>query len=468
MNMRRRGCFICIDAGTTRFKTAGVTPEGKMIASSNSYYPTSDEGLHEYKPDDIIDAFVQTVHDILGTIAGTPILGIGITGHGPTLIPVNRYGEPLFSGVGYLDDRVKKYIQRLVRKKSDKITSTMYIPIALFFKEELPKIYEKTATYLQSFDYLAYRLTGNPVASSSSSGIKPWEREKIERAGLDIDKFPSICYMGQEIGKTVPDAETQLGIPAGIPVFAIGVDFAAALVGTNMLHKGRSCERAGSSGGINLCWDRPVDDNRLLCYEHFIKNRWNIAGITSTYGKAIEWAKKTIGIEHVESLVAGRKPPRILFFPYLKGERTPLWNPYAKGMFIGLKESHDQVDIMIAVFMGIAYSIRDCIEIIEQHGCQFQSPIMTTGGGVQDDWFTQLKADVIGKTFVTSQFSDAELLGVAIVLGTSLGFYEDLGTAADQIVLEKKRFNQRAEKHAYYSELFYLYKEIRRSVAQHF
>ncbi|NIO79934.1 MAG: hypothetical protein GTN68_05205, partial [Candidatus Aminicenantes bacterium] len=217
---------------------------------------------------------------------------------------------------------------------------------------------------LQSFDYLAYRLTGNYVASSSSSGIKPWERKKIESAGLDIDKFPSIRYMGQEIGKTIPDAEIKLGIPAGIPVYAIGVDFAAALVGTNMLRKGRSCERAGSSGGINLCWDSPVDDHRLLCYEHFIKNRWNIAGITSTYGKAIEWAKKTLGIDPVEYLVAGRKPPRILFYPYLKGERTPLWNPFAKGMFIGLKESHDPVDIMIAVCMGIAFSIRDCIEII--------------------------------------------------------------------------------------------------------
>jgi xylulokinase len=466
--MDGKGCFICIDAGTTRFKTAGVTPEGKLIAASNSYYPIPDEGLHEYRPDDIIDALVHTVRDIMRTIAGTPILGIGITGHGPTLIPIDRCGEQLYSGVGYLDDRVKKYIQRLVSKKSDKITSTMYIPIALFFKEELPQIYKKTASFLQSFDYLAYRLTGNPVASSSSSGIKPWEREKIERAGLDIDKFPPIRYMGQEIGKTLSDTENRLGIPAGIPVLAIGVDFAAALVGTNMLRKGRSCERAGSSGGINLCWDRPVDDNRLLCYEHFIKNSWNIAGITSTYGKAIEWTKKTLGIDNVESLVKGRKPPRILFLPYLKGERTPLWNPYAKGMFIGLNESHDPADIMIAVFMGIAFSIRDCVEIIEQHGCQFQSPIMTTGGGAQDDWFTQLKADVIGKTFVTSQFSDAELLGVAIVLGTSLGFYEDLGAAADRTVLEKKRFNQRAGKHARYSELFNLYKEIRRSVVQHF
>jgi len=463
-----KGIFLCIDAGTTRFKTAMISPEGVLVALCDSSYASAPDRVHEYSTEDLMGAFQETVRAVIREIPKEPILGIGITGHGPTLIPVDRRGVTLYPAVGYLDDRVKPYIQKLVRGRKEKITSTMYTPIALFFQEELPRIYEATETFLQPFDFLAFQLTGKSVASSSSSGIKPWERSKIEASGLDGNKFPDICYMGEEIGKTTQKAAHAFGLSPGIPVYAIGVDFAAALVGTNMLVPGRSCERAGSSGGINLCWSRPAHDNRLLCYEHFIDKTWNIAGITSTYGKALEWARKTVRAPRFDQERLKRKPPDIVFLPYLKGERTPLWNPYARGGFFGMGKKHDAVDLMIAVYTGVALSLRDCMEIIESQGCEFRYPVMTTGGLTWDEWFIQLKADVTGKTFAKTQIHDAELLGIAIVLASAQGFYPSLSAAASAIVREERAFMPRANLLKGYTELFRRYRALQTLLQRHF
>jgi xylulokinase len=274
--------------------------------------------------------------------------------------------------------------------------------------------------------------------------------------------------MGEEIGRTSSEGARRYGVPAGIPLYAVGVDFAAALVGTNMLEPGRSCERAGSSGGINLCWGEAIHDERLLCYEHFIPGTWNLAGITSTYGKAVQWAEKNLHADDFQTQRLRREQPGIIFLPYLKGERTPLWNPYAKGLFFGLEQKHDAIDLMIAVHTGIALSIRECIDIIESHGPRFQHPIVTTGGLTWDEWFMQLKADVTGKAFSRMQLSDAELLGIAIVLSASLGYYESLGDAASHMLREEQCFLPDSEKAAMYDRLFRTYSDLRAAVAPFF
>ncbi len=460
------GFFLCIDAGTSRFKAALLSIDGEIVVKADQTY-AQNKKVHEYTTEDFTGALTDVLHS-MDIQHRTHIDGIGITGHGPTLIPIDRSGRSLFPAVGYLDDRVKKYIQRLSDKKSDKIATTMYIPIALFFREEYPDIYKNTYKLLQSFDFIAYRLTGKPFASSSTSGITLWNEQRLVRAGLDIEKFPEIRYMGEKIGEITANAEKEFGIPAHIPVFAVGADFAAGLIGTNALDTGRSCERAGSSGGINLCWDASVSDSRLLCYSHFIKNRFNIAGITSTYGKALEWVGSITGIGGEKYVPKRYKPPSLLFLPYLKGERTPLWNPFAKGVLMGIDEKSSRRDILQAVYMGLAFSIRDAIEIIEENGCTFQHPVVTTGGLAANDWFTQLKSDITGKEFAVTQTYDAELLGTSIVVARALGVYPDIGEAAAKIVRIQKVFKPQKKLHNAYTRLFRLYKGLQVKIAGHF
>jgi xylulokinase len=460
--------FICIDAGTTRFKAACITQDGKILKQSDYFYNNGQKTVHEYSKADFKKALTITLRTILKDLDRKRISAVGVTGHGPTLIPVDRHGKVLSSAVGYLDDRVKRYISELARKKSDHITSTMYLPIAKYFKKELPSVYDRTFKFLQAFDYIAFLLTGEYTASSSSSGIKPWDSDKIQKSGLDADRFPDIHYMGENIGKLSKNAANEYGIPESVPVYAIGVDFAAALVGTGAISKGRSCERAGTSGGINLCWNKAIHDERLLCYEHFISGLWNIAGITTSSGKSLDWIKRMLGSDELSAFQPGTVAKKLIFLPYLKGERTPLWNPYAKGVFFGLEETHDRQDLLQSVFLGVALSVYDLVEIVESNGCSFEFPIVTTGGQARNEWFMQLKSDVVGKQFSITQTHDAELLGIAIVLATKTGNYPDMFSACDRIVKTTKVFDPDKDKHSYYSNIFCLYKELRTAVSKYF
>lgn len=481
-----RQAYLCVDAGTTRFKTALITPRGELLAQKDSTYRAGGSAspeLHEYDPDEFLQALSYAAGDLLGR-APAVITAIGITGHGPTLIPVDREGRALHAAVGYLDDRVRPFIRRLARQSSDHITSTMYLPIALFFKERLPEVYRRTRVFLQGFDYLAFRLTGAAAASSSTEGLRPWIRERIDAAGLKNDLFPPVRYLGERIGVTGEGAGA-FGIPRGVPVVAVGVDFAAALIGTGALDRGKSCERAGSSGGINLCWDREIADNRLLCYRHFVPGMWNVAGITSTYGKAIDWARamtvpardrregavqegageprhETAGVRPDP----GRPPVACLFFPYLKGERTPLWNPDARGMLVGA--AGDAGDILQAVHQGIAFSIRNGIDLMEQAGCCFAGPVVSTGGASGDGRFLQLKADAVGKPFALTQVRDAELLGIAMVLAVADGWYPDVREAARALVKMGRVFQPREKPARMYDLLYRQYLEVQAALVPFF
>ena len=158
----------------------------------------------------------------------------------------------------------------------------------------------------------------------------------------------------------------------------------------------------------------------------------------------------------------------IIFLPYLKGERTPLWDPYAKGTFFGLTAYHTKEDLIFAVYLGIVFSIRDCIEIIEHNKCSFLFPIISTGWGAQYDWFIQLKADVTGKNFAKIQSKDAELLGISIVCLSGLGCYESIEKAVEKIVNVKNIFEPDSNKFEHFTESFTLYKNLQRKLMDYF
>ncbi|RKY02225.1 MAG: hypothetical protein DRP54_02215, partial [Spirochaetes bacterium] len=241
MSDHRNTYYLVIDAGTTRFKVALITPEGKAHKKANRYYSQKPSNFHIYTPGDFIESLKHTFGIILKDINHPQIRGIGVTGHGPTLIPVSKDGKPLYTAIGYLDERVSQYVKRLKSMFGDNLTSSMYIPIALYFKEEHPDTYQKTYRFLQSFDYINYLLTGNFCSTSSDLGISPWTNSTLESAGLDPDKFSRIYGMGVTIGETSQKAFELFGIPPGIPVHSVGIDFAAAILGTGALDRGKSC-----------------------------------------------------------------------------------------------------------------------------------------------------------------------------------------------------------------------------------
>ena len=268
-----------------------------------------------------------------------------MTGHGPTLIPVDRRGCPSIPGVGYLDDRVKKYVKALAEKAGNRLTSTMYLPIALFFKEEQPEIYGNTHKIPPVLRLSRHLLTGEYTASASSPGIRPWDDEALRIGGLTAAKFPSVSFMGREIGRTTRRARERFGVPAGLPVYAVGVDFAAALVGAGRAREGQVLRTRGLFGRNQPLlgpFRRRQKAPELRALHRGVVER---GGHHEHLGLAVDWAECALGIERTPSVRCGEVPKRVIFFPYLKGERTPLWDPYRRAGFYGLRLEHTKGDL---------------------------------------------------------------------------------------------------------------------------
>jgi len=455
--------FLSIDVGTTRFKSAIINSSGKIIVKSNHYYREDTfKKLHHhfYDREEFFEAFKLSLNKIKQYFDINSISAIGITGHGQTLIPIGEKIIPIHESIGFLDDRITLYTDFVREKIPNDIISIMYIPIALFFKKELTSIYKKTKAFLTPSDYIAFLLTEKFFISVSSPTIEPWKFEILKKFDLDTTKFPKFKYMGQIIGYTTPKTKDLFGIQKGIPVFAMGGDFAMGELGTGTISIGNAYLRFGTSGGINLCWNKNINDPRILSYKHFIDNLWNISAIINTAGITIDWIKNNLKIRHIPENI-DKIGKEVLFFPYLKGEKTPLWDPKLTASIIGLKKNVNKSDILISVIIGIIMGIREGIEIIEEHGCKFSEPITASGWWSGIEWFMQMVSDITGKKYNIIQNNDAELLGIAIVLSKIFGIYPDLKTSAKSILKIKKTFIPNPNLKKYYNTLYKKYKTIR-------
>ncbi|MBA7688102.1 Xylulose kinase [subsurface metagenome] len=261
-----------------------------------------------------------------------------------------------------------------------------------------------------------------------------------------------------------------MGIPAGIPVIAGGPDFIMSLLGTATVCPGRACDRAGTSEGINLCSAEPVQDERLMSLPHIIEGYHNISGIISTSGKALEWFKNITGKQKLDyetlfkdicQVPAGSK--RLLFLPYLTGERAPLWDPLARGTFLGLTLNHGRKEMTRAVVESVGYAMRDVIEVMEENGLVVEE-LRISGGQARSPLWNQIKADITGKRILVPDLQDSELSGDLCLGLFALGQYDRLSDASNAIVKIKKIHTPQAEYRSLYDDLFELYRESYRAL----
>ncbi len=460
--------ILAYDIGTSFLKGAVVDIDGKVLARAQVPVRPACIGeldRHECDANTWLSGMALVTAQ-LGLRERSRPRAVVVSSNGPTLVPVDADGEPLDFAMTWMDRRGAEEAELIGEYSDSHVDASFYLPKALWIRGNKPELYSKTRWFLPCAEFVTFFLTGNAFRVIPNALLKEffWNESAIPHVGLDQEKFPPFLEPGESAGTVTPAAEETLGIPAGLPVFCGGPDFIMSILGTDAMQQGRACDRAGTSEGVNLCWGLPVKDPRLLCYSHIARGMFNIAGMLSTSGSALQWAADSFArrkgemeslLKEVQEVPAGAG--RLLFLPFLGSERFSLWSPLLRGGFLGLTMRHGRGEMMRAVVESMSFAVRLIVEIMESNGCQV-ADLRVTGGQSRIPFWCQLRADITGKRVLLPEAEDSELVGNACVGFYGLGEFESLQEASERLVRFQKTFLPETRNQVIYGDLFAAFK----------
>lgn len=475
--MRDEKLLMGVDLGTTVLKVGLFDLDGNLVANSNGKYKLFSEHPMwvEEKPEDWWKTFKETTTKIKEAYLKN-IEGICVGGQYPTLVSLDEKGEPIRPAITWMDRRAIYEAKVLSQKLNTPIDSSDLIPKIMWIKNNEKEKYERVKWFMQSFDYINYKLTGFPTFTTflrdfPSCLLNRLVFQSISKhiaiVKIDKDKFPPNRLIGEIIGGVTSKASKETNLPMDTPVIGGLPDAYASMLGTGTVRKGRLCMIGGTSDVIILYWDKLLQDplNRIISLPHIIKNQWTIGAMTSTSGKSLEWFRDNFdSSESYEEIISKTKDVEagsnnLIFLPYLCGERCPIWDPNARGVFFGLSLQHSKFHLVKAILESIGYSLRQNMEIISELGGEI-TEIRLCGGQAKSDAWTQIKTDILGKEILIPKILNAELLGEAIIAGYGIGEFKNIEETAENFVKIKKIIRPREKNYERYSKLFNLYKKL--------
>jgi len=470
--------ILAYDIGTTYLKGAVVDNDGRVLASARvpvRWLPGDDPRASEMDPDAWLSGLALVTAQ-LGLRERERLKGVVVSANGPTLVAVDAAGEPVGPALGWQDRRAEKEAELVAEFSGSYLDESFYLPKALWMMRRRPLEYARTRWFLPCAEFVDFVLTGNAHRVNSTPAFAEffWNESAIPRVGLDPDRFPPFVEPGERVGAVVERAADALGVPEGLPVFAGGPDFLMSILGTASTQPGRACDRAGTSEGINLCWHRPVQDRRLLCFPHVVSGVYNISAMFSSSGSSLSWAAGALsGFDgDVAALLAAAEVApagagRLLFLPFLGPERFPIWDPHARGAFVGLTHAHGPAEMARAVVESAGFAVRAAIEVMESHGAQV-ADLRVTGRLSRSPAWCQARADVTGRRVLVSDQEEPDLVGNACVGFYGLDEYESLAAASESLVRFGRIYQPSAAQRGLYDELYAVFRSACVGLAESF
>lgn len=441
--------LLGIDIGTSACKIAVFDEDGKALAQSckpyQVYYPQS--GWAEQNPEEWWMAICDGIREVLSQdgVDAEEIKGIGVDGQSWSAIPVDKDGNVLHNTPIWMDTRARHICER-VNAEADaerifEVAGNAFLPSyvtpkLIWFQEERPEVFQKTHKFLQSNSYIVMKLTG--VMSQDYSqcyGIHffnmaklQFEEELAGKLGLSSDLLPRLYDCDEIVGTVTKKAAEITGLKEGTPVVAGGLDAACGALGAGVYRTGETQEQGGQAGGMSICTDKALAHKDLILGTHVVPGLWLLQGGTTGGGGTLRWFRQELGKElsfdelttEAEKVAPGSEG--VVFLPYMAGERSPIWNPDAKGVFYGLSFDKTRGHMIRAVLEGVAFSLEHNLRTAAQTGVRVDT-LNAMGGAANSVLWTQIKADVTGKTIRVPSSDTATTLGAAILAGVGCGVY---------------------------------------------
>ncbi len=489
---------IGIDVGTSGTKTVLFDEKGCKIASHTVEYPMYQpkNGWAEQKPEDWWGAVVETIAEVMKKSGAdkNEIAGIGISGQMHGLVMLDENDNVLRPSIIWCDQRtgeecrdIENIIgrERLIEITANPALTGFTASKIMWVKKHEPEIYAKCAHILLPKDYIRLKLTGEYATEvSDASGMqlldvpnRRWSDEVLDKLGINKKLLGKVYESPEVTGYVKPEIAEKCGIAAGTPVVGGAGDNAAAAVGEGVVCDGRAFTTIGTSGVVFAHTDNIEIDpkGRVHTFCCAVPGAWHVMGVTQAAGLSLRWLRDTVCTSEIaEAEKAGVDPykimdeeankskigaNRLLYLPYLMGERTPHLDPDCRGAFVGLSGMHDRGDIIRSVLEGVCYSLKDCLGVLGEMNVKPESMKVCGGGGKSRLWRKML-ADVYGISVTTIQSDEGPALGVAILALVGAGVYPSVREACDSIIKTKDTIEADAENTAEYAKFYSIYKGL--------
>jgi xylulokinase len=493
-----------LDVGTSGTKAIAMDAAGRLLASALVEYAlhSPKPGWAEQDPADWKRAAFEALAQLASKIDAAEVKGLGLTGQMHGSVFLDAANQVLRPALLWCDQRTAAQCEaitskvgeaRLIEMVSNPALTGFTAPKILWLRDNEPAVYGKVAKVLLPKDYVRFELTGEfatDVADASGTLLfdvknRCWHRELMSLLDIPAGWMPK-SYEGPEVtGVLTKDTAARTGLPAGIPVVAGGGDQAAGGVGCGIVRKGVLSASLGTSGVVFAFADTVSTDpkGRVHTFCHAVPGKWHVMGVMLSAGGSLQWFRNMLCREEMARAAetgrdayefiteAAAQAPAgsegLLFLPYLTGERTPHKDPYARGAFIGLSLRHTKAYLARAVLEGVAFGMRDSLEIIREMGVAV-AEVRASGGGARSGLWRQIMADACRAPMVTINVDEGPSYGAAILASVATGLYASVEEACEAIISEVGRVTVNEPDAAVYDRWFREYQAAYQALAPGF
>lgn len=453
-------CILSLDFGTSSVKAGLIDETGTLLWSDQQVFPQV-PNYENWETNQWLYS-LEKLFAVLGrNIADGEIPhpdAVVVSGNGPTLVAL---------GENYPDRRLSSWPVLLWMTAPDLRIGgeqSFYLPKVNWLKHHNPGFLAKTRRFISGPEYISWLLSGEEVSITPHDGFTGflWNDAGLAAYGLSPDLFPPFVEVGASVGKIDRRGADMSWLKEGTPLFAGGSDFLMSLLGTGVIEPGLTCDRAGTSEGINYCSDREVLSPELRTLPHIISGYYNVAGILSSTGRMFEWFRsfshqREISymemMKRIDAADGGQSAP--WFFPSM--HRDSSWD-FKGGIFTGLQPEHSSAQLGRAVVNAIGFSIRSALEYLDHEGCTVDV-MRSCGGQAKNELWCQMKADIAGTSIEVPVIKDAELTGGAVLGFYGLGLHDEISSSARELVRIEKRFDPGEERREEYRQKYLAWKE---------
>jgi xylulokinase len=476
-----------LDVGTTAVKGVLCDGHGRLVASATAphHLHSARPGWAEEDPADWWTGICAVSRELAARAPHGVIASVAVSGMVPAIVLLDGAGAVLRASVQQNDARAHAEVADLravidqgdLLARTGSVTTTQHVgPRLRWIQRHEPEVWSRARTVLGSYDYVRLLLTGEARIELNwaiESGMwdlheAAWVPSYVAAAGLSPEMLPPVGRPHEAAGRVTRAAAEATGLPAGIPVAIGSADHVASALAAGVTRPGDVLIKFGGAGDILYCAEGPHVDPRLFLDAHDVPGMWLPNGCMAASGSLVKWLLSDIfGLVADEAALArldaaaGSVPPGaggVICLPYFLGEKTPLFAPQARGLFLGLTLGHGRAHLFRAVLEAVIFGFQHHVDVLEANGLPI-ARVFATNGGVRSTLWRGIAADVLGREVVSFPGHPGSALGAAFVAAMHVGLYP-AWEAIDGFLVNPHVDRPDPRRHERYRQFYDVYRHV--------